>query len=80
MKHRSQLNSEQQQQQSAQAEATQQQQPAAREFASPEEALRHDAAHTVVPAAIAERLRESVASSPAPPRSWWKRFFGGTNP
>ncbi len=46
------------------------------EFASPEEMLRHDALHTPVPPAIALRLRESIRDLPAPPRSWWRRFFG----
>lgn len=51
-------------------------QSAAREFASAEEMLREDARQTVVPAAIAQRLQESVAQLPAPPRSWWRRLLG----
>ena len=55
------------------------QSPTAREFASVEEMLRHDALHTPVPPTIAHRLEESVGQSPPPPpgRAWWRRFFGG---
>ena len=50
----------------------------AREFASVEEMLRHDALHTPVPPTIAHRLEESIGqSSPPPGRAWWRRFFGG---
>jgi len=50
----------------------------AREFASVEEMLRHDALHTPVPPNIAFRLRESVKQFPPPAaRAWWRRFFGG---
>jgi hypothetical protein len=48
----------------------------AREFASAEEMLRHDAIHTPVPPAIAERLEQSLAQLPRPPRSWWRRILG----
>jgi len=48
----------------------------AREFASVEEMLRHDALHTPVPPAIAHRLGESIGQPPAPPRPWWRRLFG----
>lgn len=49
----------------------------AREFATVEEMLRHDALHTPVPPAIAQRLEESVAQLPPPrSRSWWRRLFG----
>lgn len=51
-------------------------QAAAREFANAEELLREDAQQTVVPPAIAQRLQESVAQLPAPPRSWWRRLLG----
>lgn len=47
----------------------------AREFASVEEMLQHDANHTTVPAAIAQRLEKSVAELPAPSRSWWRRLL-----
>ncbi len=53
---------------------------AAHEFANAEEMLRHDALHTPLPPAIAERLRDSVAQMPAPPRpSWWRRLLGGSS-
>ncbi len=67
-KEREQLAAEQQQTQSA----------SAREFASVEEMLRHDAVHTPVPPNIAYRLEESVKQlPPASTRAWWRRFFGG---
>ncbi len=46
----------------------------AREFASVEEMLRHDALHTPVPPAVAHRLQASIRQSPN--RSWWQRLFG----
>ena len=48
----------------------------AREFTSPEELLRHDAAHTIVPAEVARRLGESIRLEPKPERSWWQRLTG----
>jgi hypothetical protein len=48
------------------------------EFADPETMLRYDAAQTVVPAALAERLSNSVENEPKPPRTWWRRLFGGS--
>ena len=48
-----------------------------RDFSSPEELLRHDAAQTPVPSAIAERISHSIQGLPRPqPRSWWQRLFG----
>lgn len=48
------------------------------EFASAEEAIRADAAKTVVPPVIEERLAQSIAQEPPPPgKPWWKRMFGG---
>ena len=53
------------------------QQQKATEFATVEEMLRHDALHTPVPPAIAQRLQDSVGQLPPPPgRSWWRRLFG----
>ncbi len=78
MKRQTKFTSEQQQQHAAETQSQNQQIP--HEFATPEEALRFDAAQTVVPPAIAQRLRESAASLPPPNRSWWKRFFGGIKP
>ncbi len=48
-----------------------------REFGSVEEMLRFDAGQTVAPDTIAERLKESLAQTPPPPKSWWQRLFGG---
>ena len=59
------------QQQSAQNAA------AALEFAAAEEMLRHDAGQIPVPPTVAERLQKSVASEPAPPKSWWQRLLKG---
>ena len=51
----------------------------ARDFASIEEMLRHDAAHTPAPPAIADRLQTSLSQLPPPPRrSWWRRMLGGS--
>ena len=63
------------QEQEIQHTSEQLQQPSAREFASVEEMLRHDAVHTPVPPAIAHRLQESIGQLPAPQRSWWRRLF-----
>lgn len=69
MKHESQQRSQEQEQLSPA------QQSAAREFATVEELLRHDAAHTDVPPAIAERLTQSIAKLPPKPQSWWQRWL-----
>jgi hypothetical protein len=67
----------QQQKEQEELAAQQSQVPVGREFASPEELLRFDAAQTSVPAAIAERLQNSAATVPPPTsRPWWKRVFG----
>jgi hypothetical protein len=76
MKHQSKLNSEQQQQHAVEHQA---QQSGPREFASTEELLRYDAAHTTVPPEIAQRLQKSTGDLPRPKTSWWKRLFGGAN-
>jgi hypothetical protein len=47
----------------------------AREFATAEELLRHDALHTPVPPRIAHRLQESIGKSAPPPGPWWRRIF-----
>jgi hypothetical protein len=73
MNPRTRLSSEQKQQ----SETThQQQQSTEREFASPEELLRHDATHTPVPPNVAVRLERSMESLPRPKESWWRRWFG----
>lgn len=50
-----------------------------REFASPEEMLRFDAARTEVPAEVEERLAESIRKEADPPESgsggWWRKMF-----
>ena len=46
------------------------------EFASSEELLRFDAAQTVLPPDIAERLQKSLAGiAPPKPRPWWKAWL-----
>jgi hypothetical protein len=65
-----------QQQQQAEETAELHQVEARNEFDSPEELIRFDAAHTVPPDSIAERLKESIAREPKPVRPWWKRLFG----
>ena len=74
MKHRSKLSSEQQQEHSAEQQTQAQ---AAREFATAEELLRYDAAHTTVPPGIAQKLQQSVGGQPRPRAAWWKRLWGG---
>ena len=76
MKHQSKLSQEQQ---SRQVGTEQTQSQAAREFASVEEMLRYDAAHTPVPPGIAQRLQKSTGDLPRPKTAWWKRLFGGAN-
>ena len=52
-------------------------QQSALEFSTSEEAIRHDAAQTALPPAIAERLRKSIEQEPQKPSGpWWKRMFG----
>jgi hypothetical protein len=75
MKFQHKQNSEQQQE--AQSAEQQKTQAEAQEFATPEELLRHDALHTVVPPKIGYRLQESLEqSAPPPPQGWWRRLFG----
>jgi hypothetical protein len=69
----------QQQQEQQQVEQQQSAKEAVREFATPEELLRHDAGNTAVPPQIAERLQKSVEGSPKPPPAWWRRFLGKSN-
>ena len=76
MKHQSKLSQEQQQQHAAEQQT---QQSGPREFASAEELLRYDAAHTTVPPEIAQRLQKSTGNLPGPKPAWWKRLFGGTH-
>lgn len=73
MKQQNEFNSEHRQEHAAEQQMNQN---AVREFAGVEDLLRHDAAQTAVPAAIAERLQKSTADFPRPSRSWWRRLFG----
>jgi hypothetical protein len=76
MKRQTKLTQQEQEQLAAAQQQTQS--SSAREFASVEEMLRHDALHTPVPPAIAHRLEESTRQlEPPPGRAWWRRFFGG---
>ena len=77
MNQRSKLNSQNKEQQEQQAEAQHTQQPAGMEFNTPEEMLRHDALHTIVPPGIALRLKDSTGGPGTPQVPWWKRIFGG---
>ena len=73
--HTTRLNSHEHEQSAAQQQSAQ---TTAVEFATPEEMLRHDAAHTPLPAGVAERLRQSLKIEGPPPRApWWRRIFGG---
>jgi hypothetical protein len=72
MKQKHKLTSQEQQQISE----SQSQQTAAREFATAEELLRHDAAQTKVPPSVAERLDKSLQDEPKPTRSLWRRLTG----
>ena len=82
MKYQAKLTSEQQEQIKSnlqQNSAQQAQPPVFREFATPEEMLRHDALHTPVPPAIAFRLSGAIGPTPLRNRSWWQRLLGGSN-
>jgi hypothetical protein len=46
-------------------------------FDSVEELLRYDNLQTLLPPAIAERLKTSLEQEPKPKRSWWQRLFAG---
>ena len=49
-----------------------------KEFASPDEMLRYDAARVVIPPEIAERLQKSSGNVHGQPiRRWWHKLFGG---
>jgi hypothetical protein len=50
---------------------------AAKEFSNADELLRFDAAQTTVPPEVAQRLKQSAAQIPPPPRKWWGKMFGG---
>lgn len=47
-----------------------------KEFADSDELLRYDAAQTVVPSEVAQRLQKSAAEvRPPESRPWWKSIF-----
>ena len=50
-------------------------QNAVQEFATVDDLLKYDAAHTAAPTAIEQRLKKSSAGFPQPSRPWWKRLF-----
>jgi hypothetical protein len=62
---------EQEQEQTTQARQTQ-----GREFESPEDLLRYDAAQTAPPPTVERRLKESVEKEAPLNRPWWKRLLG----
>jgi hypothetical protein len=71
MKHQSKLSQKQEHVAEQQLQANM-----AKEFTSSDELLRHDAAQTVVPPEIAERLKRTTAAAGPPPQSsWFKRIF-----
>lgn len=65
----------QSQQESQEVRQAQEQSQKALEFATPEEMLRYDAAHTEVPSKVEERLKRSLQHESVPQRSWWRRLF-----
>ena len=76
MKRQTRLNTGQKADQETRVSQTQQTGETAREFATAEELLRHDALRTPVPPAIAHRLKESLGPLPPPSSPWWRKFFG----
>jgi peptidyl-tRNA hydrolase len=72
MKQKHKLTSQEQEQVSE----THTQKTEAREFATAEELIRHDAGQTEVPPAVAQRLGESIQKEPRPRRSLWQRLTG----
>ncbi len=63
------------QQESQEIRQAQEQSQQALEFATPEEMLRHDVAHTEVPAKVEQRLVRSLGREPVAQRPWWRRLF-----
>jgi hypothetical protein len=66
--------SQQQEQQAASEQQTHSE--GTQEFTSPEEVLQYDAARTVVPPAVAQRLQASLDSTSFPALSWWRKLLG----
>lgn len=50
-------------------------QPSKHEFETVEEMIRHDASQTEPPAAVAERLADSISKEPKSTKPWWRRFL-----
>ncbi len=48
-----------------------------REFATPEDLLRHDRSQTEVPPSVSGRLADTIATEPKPAakKPWWKRLL-----
>ncbi len=65
------------QQQTVAGQQEQQATAGAKEFASVEDMLRHDALHTPVPPSIGRRLEQSLRDLPPPSTPWWRRWLGG---
>jgi hypothetical protein len=59
-----------------QRQETQGEQKKGLEFATAEEAIRHDRENTVPPPEIAERLNQSLANEPKKETSFWARITG----
>jgi hypothetical protein len=76
MKRKSQFTSQEQEQQAPLQQQAQQQ--TAKQFASAEEMLRHDALHTIVPPSIARRLDASIQQTTPPATPWWRRLLDGS--
>ena len=72
MKRQTKLSQQNEQQTAVEQQASVQ---SAKEFASPEEVLRYDAAHTEVPVTVALRLKKTLERN-SPKTSWWKNLFG----
>ena len=66
----------QQERQTEELAASHLQQVGETRFDSVEELIRFDVGQNPAPEAVAERLKQSIAREPAPPRSWWRRLLG----
>ena len=47
-----------------------------REFATVDDLLRYDSEQNPVPAAVAERLGQTLEGAPKPSQPWYKKLFG----
>jgi len=64
-----------QHQQLEQSTSQQAEHQTAREFATVDEMLRHDALHTPVPPSIGARLHESLSQTSSAAAPWWRHLF-----